>query len=81
MFQVRVAGSKVTMMDVSATLREGKSCRNLPYGPLVASKMAKKPEFQVQLRYKSPWKNSFFPRKKNASDFGFRRSPRETPSL
>lgn len=54
MFQVRVAGSKVMMMDVAATLRRGKSCRNLPHGPLVASKITKKREFQVQLRYKSP---------------------------
>ena len=76
-FQVRVAGSKVTMMDVSATLREGKSCRNLPYGPLVASKMAKKPEFQVQLRYKSPWKNSFFPPKKKCIGFWFPEVPRK----
>ena len=44
-FQVRVAGSKVMMMDVAATLRRGKSGRNLPYDPLVASKMAKKREF------------------------------------
>ena len=68
MFQVRVAGSKVMMMDVAATLREGKSGRNLPYGPFGGLKNGQKTRVPSSVEVHVPMKNQFFsPEKKTAS--------------